>query len=60
MSEFFDEVQRVLRVIEANPGLGSPFDAFSVVYRKDEDEGVSWVQAVMHLRRPPGYWKGRV
>ena len=68
--EFFDEVQRVLGVIEANPGLGSPFDPpyrrvycrrfpFGVVYREDEDRGVLWVQAVMHLRRRPGYWKGR-
>ena len=66
--EFFDEVQRVLRVIEENPKLGSPFERpyrrvhcrrfpFAVVYR--EDRNVVWVQAVMHLRRRPGYWKGR-
>jgi toxin ParE1/3/4 len=66
--EFFDEVQRVLRVIEGHPGLGSPFDGpyrraycqrfpFGVVYREEGE--VIWVQAVMHLRRRPGYWKGR-
>ena len=66
--EFFDEVQRVLGVIGENPGLGSPFDGpyrraychrfpFGVVYRQDGD--TVWVQAVMHLRRRPGYWKGR-
>jgi plasmid stabilization system protein ParE len=66
--EFFDEVQRVLRVIEEHPGMGSPFDdpyrraycrrfPFGVVYREEGD--VVWVQAVMHLRRRPGYWKGR-
>jgi hypothetical protein len=27
--EFFDEVQRVLRFIEDNPGLGSPFEPLS-------------------------------
>jgi hypothetical protein len=68
--EFFDEIQRVLRVVEDNPGLGSPFDGpyrraycrrfpFGVIYRQDEEQGVLWVQAVMHLRRRPGYWKGR-
>lgn len=66
--EFYEEVQRVLRLVGENPGLGSPFAApyqraycrrfpFAVVYR--EDEGVVWVQAVMHLRRKPGYWKDR-
>ncbi len=66
--EFYDEVERVLRLIEANPALGSPFDGpyrrafcrrfpFGVVYREGRD--VVWVQAVMHLRRRPGYWKDR-
>ncbi len=66
--EFFDEVQRVLRVVEENPGLGSLFDGpyrrvlcrrfpFGVVYR--ERSSVTNVLAVMHLRRRPGYWKGR-
>jgi plasmid stabilization system protein ParE len=68
--EFFDEVQRVLGVIEDNPRLGSPFDdpfrraycrrfPFAVIYREDQDNEVLWVQAVMHLRRGPGYWKSR-
>ena len=66
--EFFDEVQRVLRLIGETPGVGSPLKApyrraycrrfpFGVIYREDED--VVWVQAVMHLRRRPGYWKDR-
>jgi hypothetical protein len=64
----FYEVQRVLRLIGENPALGSPFDGpyrraycrrfpFAVIYREDED--MVWVQAVMHLRRRLGYWKGR-
>jgi plasmid stabilization system protein ParE len=66
--EFFDEVQRVLELIGENPGVGSPFEdpyrraycrrfPFGVIYREDGD--VVWVQAVMHLRRRPGYWKDR-
>jgi plasmid stabilization system protein ParE len=66
--EFFDEVQRVLRVIEHHPGLGSPFDGsyrraychrfpLGVVYREEDD--LILVLAVMHLRRRPGYWKRR-
>ena len=68
--EFFDEVQRVPGVIGTNPRLGSPFDEpyrraycrrlpFAGVYREDENHAVVWVQAVMHLRRRPGYWRGR-
>lgn len=66
--EFFGEVQRVLRLVGEHPQLGSPFSPpyrraycrrfpFGVVYREEGD--VVWVQAVMHLRRKPGYWKGR-
>jgi plasmid stabilization system protein ParE len=66
--EFFEEVQRVLRLIEENPGIGSPLDGryrraycrrfpFGIVYREGRD--VIRVQAVMHLRRTPGYWKDR-
>ena len=66
--EFFTEVQRVLRAIGDNPSMGSPLDSpyrrflcrrfpFGVVYREDV-EGVL-VQAVMHLRRRPGYWRDR-
>jgi plasmid stabilization system protein ParE len=66
--EFFDEVQRVLKVIRDSPGSGSPFSPpyrrilcrrfpFAVVYREDGQD--VRVQAVMHLRRHPGYWKDR-
>ncbi len=66
--DFFNEVQRVLRLIEENPELGSPFEGpyrraycrrfpFAVVYREGQD--TVWVQAIMHLRRRPGYWKDR-
>jgi plasmid stabilization system protein ParE len=66
--EFFEEVNRVLRSVGESPAIGSPLAEpfrrllcrrfpFAVVYRED-DEGVL-VQAVMHLRRRPGYWKDR-
>ena len=66
--DFFEEVQRVLRLVEENPGIGSPFDGpyrraycrrfpFGLVYRETAE--VVWVLAVMHLRRRPGYWKDR-
>jgi len=66
--EFFAEVQRVLKSIGENPSMGSPLAPpfrrflcrrfpFGVVYRED-DNGVL-AQAVMHLRRRPGYWRDR-
>ena len=66
--DLFDEVQRVLEGIAENPGLGSPFEEpyrraycrrfpFGVIYRETAD--TVWILAVMHLRRRPGYWKGR-
>ena len=66
--DLFDEVQRIFRNIGDNPGLGSPLDGpfrkavcrrfpFAVIYRELDD--LVWVQAVMHQRRRPGYWKGR-
>lgn len=66
--EFLAEVERVLRFVGDNPSMGSTVDPpyrrllcrrfpFAVVYR--EDGAQLWVQAVMHLRRRPGYWKDR-
>ena len=66
--DFFDEVQRVLRNVADSPGAGSPLEGpyrrafcrrfpFAVIYR--EEPAAVVVQAVMHLRRRPGYWKER-
>lgn len=66
--EFMVEVERALRLLGENPSMGSPLDSpyrrllcqrfpFAVVYR--EDGADLRVQAVMHLRRRPGYWKDR-
>ena len=67
--EFYDEVERVLRLVGANAALGSPFEdeyrraycrrfPFAVVYTERDDHVL--VLAVMHQRRRPGYWKSRV
>ena len=66
--EFFEEVERVLRDISENPGIGSTFEdpyrralcrrfPFAVIYREDAE--AVFVQAVMHMRRRPGYWRER-
>lgn len=66
--EFFTEVQRVLSAIRDNPSIGSPLDPpnrrflcrrfpFGVIYR--ERDQIVWIQAGMHLRRRPGYWRDR-
>ena len=66
--DLFVEVERILKNIGENPGLGSPLDGpyrkalcrrfpFAVIYRELDDS--VRVQAIMHERRRPGYWKGR-
>ena len=66
--DFFQEVERVLRILEENPEVASVFDPpyrryvcrrfpFAVVYRIVGDHVRAL--AVMHQRRRPGYWKSR-
>jgi len=66
--DFFQEVERILRILEDNPEVGPVFDApyrrymcrrfpFSVIYRVVGEEVRAL--AVMHQRRRPGYWKSR-
>jgi len=66
--DLFDEVERILRNVGENPGVGSPLDGpyrkalcrrfpFAVIYRELDD--LVWVQTIMHERRRPGYWKDR-
>lgn len=66
--DLFIEVERILTTVGENPSLGSPLDGpyrkalcrrfpFAVIYR--ELDGLVRVQAIMHERRRPGYWKGR-
>lgn len=66
---FIDEVQHAVERIIDNPGSGRVIRGkvrrrllqrfpFGILYRI-EPEGIVIV-AVMHLRRRPGYWTGRI
>lgn len=65
---FISEVERVVELIGAHPGIGNSIDKilrrvvlvrfpFAIVYRY-ESQKLSIV-AVAHQRRKPGYWRGR-
>ena len=65
---FLDDIQRAIDTVTERPHLGVAMAhgfrralarrfPFSVIYAVDGDEIV--VVAVAHLRRKPGYWKGR-
>jgi toxin ParE1/3/4 len=66
--DFFEEVERVFRLVGENRGAGASLEPpyhrfvcrrfpFAVIYR--ERMGGALVLAVMHQRRQPGYWKDR-
>lgn len=68
--QFIDEAQRVLDLVAASPGLGSPVAGhgglrrwplrrfpYYVIYRASDD--ALGVLAVAHERRRPRYWSGR-
>jgi plasmid stabilization system protein ParE len=67
--DFVAEVRHAARTIAAHPEVGHRFSKrlrrtlvrrfpYGLLYRVDAD--TIFVVAVMHLRRRPGYWKGRV
>ena len=67
--EFVSEVRSAARIVAAHPEIGRRFAKrlrrflvrrfpYGLVYRVEPD--AIFVVAVMHLRRRPGYWKGRV
>jgi plasmid stabilization system protein ParE len=64
-----NEVERTVRLAAANPAGGKPSTKgtrrrlvrgfpFSVVYR--ESDGELLIVALMHHRKMPGYWIGRI
>ena len=68
-AEFRKSLEEALRLIRDRPQAGSPFEAstrrvlldgypYSVGYL-DEPDG-TWIFAVMHQRRKPGYWLDRL
>lgn len=67
-AEFIDEFDHALRLIASNPHLGPHFEGesrrkllrrfpFQIIYEIGTDEVL--VIAVAHLRKKPGYWRGR-
>ena len=67
---FLGEFERVLGLALEFPALGAPYEAgtrrlllarfpYGIVYRERSAERLE-VVAVMHLRREPGYWHGRL
>jgi len=61
-------IKHTTSLIESNPQLGSPEQGnirrllvrrfpYALLYRTDPHEII--ILAIMHLRRRPGYWKGR-
>ena len=68
--EFFDAVAAALALIETNPEIGTTLSIdgqtrrvlvarfpYQVVYRITPTATV--IAAIAHLKRRPGYWKGR-
>ena len=64
------EVARVVRQIQGDPGLFSPYNNRGVrkcvrrrfpynVFYLETDPAI-WVDAVAHQRRKPGYWEQRI
>ncbi len=67
--EFVAEVRDAARRVAAHPEIGHRFSnrlrrclvrrfPYGLLYRVEPD--TLFIVAVMHLRRQPGYWKGRV
>lgn len=66
---FYDEMERLIRDIRSEPQRFHRFEPparrhfsnvfpYAVIYVEQSDR--IWVLALMHMKRRPGYWKGRV
>ncbi|MBL9166881.1 MAG: hypothetical protein JNN07_04005 [Verrucomicrobiales bacterium] len=66
---FCREMERLLRAVCADPQRFYKFDPparryfsaqfpYAVIYLEKPDH--VWIVAVMHMKRPPGYWKSRL
>ena len=66
---FHDEVERLIREVCSNPERFWKFDPparrhlsrdfpYAVVYLEKPEH--IWIVAVMHMKRRPGYWHGRL
>lgn len=67
-TRFHDEIERLILEIRKDPRRFKRFDApaqrhfsnvfpYAVIFVENADR--IWVLAVMHMKRGPGYWKGR-
>lgn len=67
-AEFIDEFDHALELVASNPHPGPHFEGetrrkllrrfpFQIIYEVSADEVL--VIAVAHLRKKPGYWRGR-
>ncbi len=67
--DFVAEVRHAARMVAAHPEIGHRFSRrlrrllvrrfpYGLLYRVEPD--AIFIMAVMHLRRRPDYWKGRV
>jgi len=66
---FYHEMERLFREVSAGPQRFRKFDPpvrrhfgrdfpYAIIYL-DKPEHV-WIVAVMHMKRHPGYWRGRL
>ncbi|MGA9776836.1 MAG: hypothetical protein ACLPRE_00720 [Limisphaerales bacterium] len=68
-SRFYDEIERLIREICADPERFCRFDPparrhfsrdfpYAVIFLNKPDP--VWIVAVMHMKRRPGYWRERL
>lgn len=66
---FYDEMERLIREARAHPERCWQFDPparrhlsgdfpYAIVFLEKPE--IIWIVAVMHMKRRPGYWRGRV
>lgn len=66
---FYDEIEKLIHQVRRQPDRFFRFNAparralsrqfpYSVVYLDEPDR--VWIVAVMHAKRRPGYWRGRL
>lgn len=66
---FLREIEKLLRDIHAHPLTFREFDPparrhfslvfpYGIIYLQQDD--LIWIVAIMHMKRQPGYWRGRM
>ncbi|OUL23341.1 plasmid stabilization system protein [Nostoc sp. RF31YmG] len=67
--DLLSEVEKVIRKIQQNPNLGTPYkiagvrrysiQSFPYLIFYSEMVDILWIIAIAHGKRKPGYWKNR-